>query len=168
MSVQDYFTPSESEILDVAESQAEDHSTQESPNPIHYNSEVSHGYEDIPSDIKDTTKTSHQNTTEYNANSDEIPELEEYWDNSQFNDADSTLITPILRVNESEEYTQQLLDLTDNQYYEEETAAYQLQYSSPDPDYYSLSTRRSQKPPRDPNGYYPPPLDPGDVQHWYV
>ena len=51
VSVQDHFTPSESEILDVIESQAEDYSTEESPDPIHNNSEVSHGYEDIPSDI---------------------------------------------------------------------------------------------------------------------
>ena len=93
MSVQDHFTPSESEILDVAESQAEDYSAEESPNPIHNNSEVSLGYEDIPSDIQDTTTTAHQNTTKYNANSDEIPELEEDWDNGQFDDAESTLIT---------------------------------------------------------------------------
>ena len=40
-----------------------------------------------------------------------------------------------------------MLDLTDNQYYEEETSVYQLQYSSPDPDYYNSPIRRSQKPP---------------------
>ena len=61
----------------------------------------------------------------------------------------------------------QLLDLTDNQYYKEETSDYQLQYSSPDPDYYSSSTRRTQKPPHDPNGYYPLPPDPADIQCWY-
>ena len=53
----------------------------------------------------------------------------------------------------------------DNQYYEEETSVYQLQYSSPDPDYYDLPPKRSQKPPHDPNGYYPPLLDPADIQH---
>ena len=61
-----------------------------------------------------------------------------------------------------------MLDLTDNQYYEEETSAYQLQYSSPDPDYYNPPPNRSQKPPCDPNGYYPPPPDPADVQCWYA
>ena len=66
------------------------------------------------------------------------------------------------------DYTQQLLDLMDNQYYEEETPDYQLQYSSPDPDYYSSSTRRTQKLPRDPNGYYPPPPNTADVQCWYT
>ena len=43
VSVQDHFYPSDSEILDVAESQAEDHSTEESSDPIHNHSEVSHG-----------------------------------------------------------------------------------------------------------------------------
>ena len=89
MSVQDHFTQSESDILDVAESQVEDYSTEGSPDPIHHNSEVSHGHEDFPSDIQDTTTTVHQNTTEYNAYSDEIPEFEEDWDNGQFDDAES-------------------------------------------------------------------------------
>ena len=92
VSVQDHFTPSESEILEVTESPSEDYSIEESPNRIHHNSEVSHGYEDLPSDIQDTTTTAHQNTTEYNADSDEIPVLED-WDNGQFDDAESTLIT---------------------------------------------------------------------------
>ena len=55
-----------------------------------------------------------------------------------------------------------------NQYYEEETPANQLQYSSPDPVYYSSSPRRSQKAPHDPNSYYPPPPNPADVQRWYM
>ena len=45
----------------------------------------------------------------------------------------------------------------DNQYYEEDTSAHQLQYSSPTPDYYNFPPRRSQKSPCDPNGYYPLP-----------
>ena len=166
VSVQDHFTPSEPDILDVAESQAEDYSAEESPDSIHHNSEVSHGPSDFSSDIQDTSTTAHQNTTKYNAYSDEIPELEEDWD------AESTLITHHNTHSESEQirwdYTQQLLDLTNNQYYKEETSDYQLQYSSPDPDYYSSSTRRTQKPPCDPNGYYPPPPDPADVQCWYA
>ena len=56
----------------------------------------------------------------------------------------------------------------DNQYYEEEISAYQLQYSSPDPDYYNSPIRMSQKPPHDPNSYYPPPPDPADILHWYT
>ena len=88
-----------------------------------------------------------------------IRELEEYWDNDQFADAESALITQHNTHSESErirwDYTQQLLDLADNQYYEEETPVNQLQYSSPDPDYYGTPPRRSQKAPHDPNGYYP-------------
>ena len=87
-------------------------------------------------------------------------------------DTESTLITQHKTHSESErirwDYTQQLLDLSDNQYYEEETPVNQLQYSSPDPDYYGLPTRRSQKACHDPNGYYPLPPDPTDVQHWYA
>ena len=171
MSVQDHITPSESENLDVAESQAEDHTTEESANPIYHNSEESHGYEDFPSDIQINTTAPYQTTTEYNIDSEEIPELED-WDNGQFADAESTLIIHHNTHSESErirwDYTQQLLDLTDNQYYEEETPVNQLQYSSPDPDYYRLPPRKSQRAPCDPNSYYPPLRDPADVQHWYA
>ena len=66
------------------------------------------------------------------------------------------------------EYTQHLLDLSDNQYYYEENHINQLQYSSPDPDYYGTSSRRLQTQPHDPTGYYPPPPDPADVQGWHA
>ena len=125
-----------------------------------------------PPDIQNNTTAQNQITPEYSADSEEIPELEEDWDNGQFADADSTLITQHNTHSESErirwDYTQQLLDLSDNQYYEEETPVDQLQYSSPDPDYYGSPTRRSQKAPHDPNGYYPPPPSSADVQHWYT
>ena len=39
VSVQDHFTPLESEILDVAESQAEDYTVEESTDTIYHNSE---------------------------------------------------------------------------------------------------------------------------------
>ena len=117
VSVQDHFTLSESEILDVAESQAEDHTTEESAYPIHHNSEESHGYEDFPSDIQINTTAPYRTTTEYNVDSKEIPELED-WDNGEFADAESTLITNHNTHSESErirwDYTQQLLDLMDN------------------------------------------------------
>ena len=87
VSVQDHFSPSESETLDVTDSQAEDHTTEESTCPIYHNSE------DFPSDIQINTTAPHQTTTEYNADSEEIPELEEDWDNGQLTDAESTLIT---------------------------------------------------------------------------
>ena len=72
VSVQDHFTPSDSEISDVTELQAEDHSTEESSNPIHNHSEVSHGYEYLPSGFQDTTTIACQDTTQYHADTDEI------------------------------------------------------------------------------------------------
>ena len=147
VSVQDHCTLSESEILEVTGSQAEDYSAEESPNPTHHNSEVSHGHKDIPSDIQDTTTTAHQNSTKYNAESDEIPELEEDWDNGQFDDTESSLITNHNTHSESkqirQDYTQQLLDSMDNHYYEEETSDSQLQYPRPDPDYYDRTIPNS-------------------------
>ena len=101
MSVQDHFTPADSGTLDVTELQAEDHSTEESFDPIHNHSEVSHGYEDLPSGIQDTTATAHGDTTPHYTNADEIPELED-WDNGQFNDAESTLINHHNTHSESE------------------------------------------------------------------
>ena len=93
VSVWEHFTPSESEILDAAESKTEDNTAEESSNFIYHNSEESHGYEDFPQDIQDHTTAQHQITPEYNNDSEEIPELEEDWDNGQFVDAESTLIT---------------------------------------------------------------------------
>ena len=88
--------------MDVTESQEEFYTTEESTNSIHHSSEVSHGYEDLPSDIQINTTTAHQTTTKYNANSDKIPESEEDWDNGQFADAESTLITHHNTHSESE------------------------------------------------------------------
>ena len=94
----------------------------------------------FPRDIQDHTAPQHQNTSEYNPDSEEIPELEEDRDNGQFEDVESILIIHHNTHSESErirwDYTQWLLDLTDNQYYEEETLISQLQYSIPDPGYY--------------------------------
>ena len=86
--------------MDVTESQA-DHSTEESFDPIHNHSEVSHEYEDIPSGIQDAPTTAHRDTTQYNARADEIPELED-WDNGQFDEAESTLINHLNTHSENE------------------------------------------------------------------
>ena len=97
VSVQGHFTPSGSEILDAAESQAE-----ESSDLIYQNSEESHGYEDFSSDIKNNTTAQNHITPEYSADSDEIPEIGEDWDNGQFADAESTLINHQNTHSESE------------------------------------------------------------------
>ena len=86
------------------------------------------------------------NSTEHNV-FDEIPQLEEDWENGQFADAHTNLINRHNTHSESEriqkEYTDHLLDLTDNQYCSEEYPLDQLQYSILDPDYYGPQPRRS-------------------------
>ena len=105
-----------------------------------------------------------QITSEDNIDPEEIPELEEDWDNSQFADADFNLINRCNTHSESEgirrEYTQHLLDLSDSQYYYEENPINQLQYSCPDLDYYWTPSRRSQTQPHDPNRHYLPTTRP--------
>ena len=111
-------------------------------------------------------------TSTNNNISDEIPQLEEEWENGQFTDADTNIIDRHNTHSESEriqkEFTEHLLDLTDNQYYSEEYPSNQLQYSILDPDYYGPLPRRPHTQPCYPAGYYPPPLDPADVQFWHT
>ena len=95
-------------------------------------------------------------------------------ENGQFEDADTNLIDQHNTHAESKhiqkEYSEQLLNLTNNQYYSEECPSAQLQYSIPDPDYYRPTPRRSHThiDSQNPVGYYPPPPDPADVQCWYA
>ena len=114
----------------------------------------------------------HQITSRHNIDSEEIPQLGEDWDNGQFAIADTNLINRHNTYSENErirkEHTQNLVDLSDNQYYSKENPVNQLQFSSPDSDYYWTLSRRSQTQPHDPTGYYPPPPDPADVQHWHT
>ena len=69
-------------------------------------------------------------TLGYSIDSEEIPELKEDWDNGQFADVDSSLITRHNTHSESEwirwDYIQQLLDLSENQYYKEQNPINQL------------------------------------------
>ena len=113
-----------------------------------------------------------QDTSSHTIDSEEISQLEEDWDDGQFADVDTNLINRHNTHSESERirkiYTQHLLDLSDNQYYYKENPINQLQYSSSDPDYYGTLSRRSHTQPSDPTGYYPPPPDPADIQHWHA
>ena len=124
----------------------------------------------LRSPMQNYTTEQSQITSGYSINPEEIPQLEEDWNNHQFADADTNLINRHNTHTESErirrEYIQHLLELSDNQYYYEENPINQLQYSSSDPDYHRTPTR--QKKPHNPNGYYPPPPDPADVQHWHA
>ena len=177
VSVCELFTSHEPESTNASNTQEEStdrdqldsrHSNSEDPQrPHNFSKQVS---DHLPED--DSTGQQQGISTEHSI-FDEIPQLEEEdWENGQFTDADPNLINRHNTHSESErirkEYTEHLLDLTDNQYYLEEYPSVQLQYSIPDPDYYGSQLRRSHTQPHNPAGYYPPPLDPADVQHWHT
>ena len=148
VSVQEHLTSPVPEVSDATNFQEED-TDGDQPDVIYNNSEESHGYDDFPQDIQNHTTEQNQITSGYSFDPEEIPDLEEDWDNGQFADADTNLITRHNTHSESErmrrEYTKHLLDLSNNQYYDEENPINQLQFSSPDPDYYGTLTRQSQK-----------------------
>ena len=73
-------------------SKQKDNTARESPDSICNNSEESHGYDDLLQDIQNHTTEQNQVTPGYSIDSEEIPELEEDWDNGQFADADTNLI----------------------------------------------------------------------------
>ena len=154
VSVQKHLPSPEPEVSDVTNFQED--TDGDPPDFIYNNSEESHGYDNFPQDIQKHSTEQNQITSGYSIDLEEIPELEEDWDNGQFADADTNLITRHNTHSESErirrEYTQHLLDLSDNQFYDEENPINQLQHSSPDPDYYRTPTRQSQKYPAIPTG----------------
>ena len=76
VSVQEHFTPSEPEVVDATESQAEDDTAGESSDFIYKNSEESHGYEDFSQDIQNHTTAQNQIIPESSTEL-ELPELEE-------------------------------------------------------------------------------------------
>ena len=143
----------------------------------HSNSGDSHRPCNFPQQISDHLPednfTGQQQATSTDNNVfDEIPQLEEDWENVHFTDADTNLINRHNTHSESQriqkEYTEHLLDLTDNQYYSEEHPLVQLQYSILDQDYYRPPMKRSHTQPCNPAGYYPPSPDPADVQCWHT
>ena len=155
VSVQEQLTSPEPEFSDATNFQEED-TDRDPPDATYNNLEESHGYVNFPQDIQNHTTEQHQITSGDSINSEEIPQLEEDQDNSQFTDADTNLINRNNTHSESErvrrENTQHLLDLSDNQYYNKVNPINQLQYSCPDPDYYGIPSRRLQTQPHDPNG----------------
>ena len=176
VSVQEWLTSPEPELSNATNFQ-EENTDMDPPNTTYNNSEEFHGHNNFSQHVPNHTPAQHsmgqhQITSGHNIDSEEIPQLEEDWDNGQFTDADTNLINRHNPHSESErirkEYTQHLLDLSDNQYYSKENSINQLQYSSPDPDYYGTLSKRSQTQPHDPAGYYPPPPHPADVQHWHA
>ena len=141
VSVLEHLISPEPEVSDVTNLQ-EEYTDRDPPDPAYNNLEESHGYDNFPQDIQNHTTEQCQITSGDSINSEEILQLEEDWDNSQFTDADTNMINRHNTHSESErirkEYTQHLLDLSDNQYYYKENPKNQLQYSCPDPDYYRI------------------------------
>ena len=176
VSVHELFTSPEQESIDASNTQ-EETTDREQLDTRHYSSEDSHRpcnfSQQISDHLPEDNSVGQQQVTSTDNNiSDEIPSLEEDWENGQLADADTNIINRHNIHSESEriqkEYTEHLLDLTDNQYYSEEYLSNQLQYSILDPDYYGPLPRRSNTQPHNPAGYYPPPPDPADVQHWHA
>ena len=176
VSVQELFTSPKPESINATNTQEEAADSNQF-NTGNSNLEDSHRPGNSPQQISDHLSEDNfarqqQVTSIHNNISDEIFPLEEDWENDQFTDADTNIINRHNTHSGSdrtpEEYTEHLLDLTDSQYYSEEYPSNQLQYSIPDQDYYGPSPRRSNTQPTNPAGYYPPPPDPADVQHWHA
>ena len=164
VSVQELFTSPEPESIDTTNTQEEATDSVQF-NTGHSNLEGSHRSGSFPQQISnqssDNSFTKQQQISPVHNNIlDEILPLEEDWENHQFTAADTYIINRHNTHSESEriqkEYTEQLLDLTDNQYYSEEYPSTRLQYSIPGPDYYGPLLRRSNTQPHNPAGYYPP------------
>ena len=91
VSVQEYLTSPEPEVSDATDFQ-EENTARDPPNFLYNNSEESCGYDDFSQDIQNHTTEQNQITSGYSIDSEEIPELEEDWDNGQFADTDTNLI----------------------------------------------------------------------------
>ena len=129
VSVQEQLASPKLDISDVTDFQGEN-THRDLPDPTYNNSEESHGYDNFPQHVQNYTTEQCQITSGDSIESEEIPQLEENWDNGQFTDADTNLINRHNTHSESErirrEYTQHLLDLSDNQYYYKENPINQL------------------------------------------
>ena len=116
VSVQEQLTSPEPEISDAADFQEED-PHRDPPDTTYNHSQESHGYDNFPQHIQNHTTEQHQITSGDSVDSEEIPQLEEDWDNGQFTDADTSLINRHNTHSESErirrDYTQHLLGLSD-------------------------------------------------------
>ena len=163
VSVQELFTSPKPESINATSTQKEA-ADSDQLNTGHSNSEDPHRPGNFPQQIPDhpsdySFARPQQVPSLHNSISDEIPQLEEDWENDQLADADTNIINRHNTHSESEriqkEYTEQLLDLTDNQYYSEEYPSTRLQYPFLDPDYYGPLPRRSKTQPGNPAGYHP-------------
>ena len=106
--VQEQLTSPEPEISGATDFQEED-SDRDLPNATYSNLEESHGYDNFPQHIQNHVTEQCQITVGDGIDPEEIPQLEEDWDNGQFTDADTNLINRHNTHSESErirrEYT---------------------------------------------------------------
>ena len=133
-------------------------------------------FQDLPeqalyAEVSKGVQPSQQNQ---NISMNEIPKSieEEDWEDQQFADADPTLITNNNTHGESKrlrkDYSEQLLSLSDQDYYSKDTTTSDFQYQIPEPGYYSSDTRpRPYQRYQNPNRYLPPPPDPDNIRRWY-
>ena len=128
LSLQEQLISPEPELSDATNFQ-EETTDRDPPNTAYNDSEESHGHDNFSQHIPNHTPVQHfmgqhQIDSSHTINSEEIPQLEEDWDDRQFANADTNLINRHNTHSESErirkEYTQHLLDLSDNQYYYKE------------------------------------------------
>ena len=117
VSVSEWLTSPEPELSDATNFQ-EEITDRDPPNTTTNNLEESHGYDNFFQHVPNHTIVQHfmgqhQITSRHNIDSEEIPQLEEDWDNSQFTDADANLINRHNIHSESErirrKYTEHLL-----------------------------------------------------------
>ena len=101
VSVQEHLTSPEPEVSDATDFQEEE-MARDPPDFKYNNSEESHGYDNFSQDIPNHTTEQNQITSGYSIDSEEIPELEEDWDNGKFADTDTNLITGHNTHSESE------------------------------------------------------------------
>ena len=129
ISVQEWLISPEPELSDATNFQ-EETTDRDLPNTTYNNLEESHGHDNFSQHIQNHTPVQHlmeqhQIDSSHTIDSEEISQLEEDWDDSQFANADTNLINRHNMHSESErirkEYTQHLLDLSDNQYYYKKT-----------------------------------------------
>ena len=171
VSVQKWLISPELELSDATNFQEE----RDPPNTTYNNLEESHGHDNFSQHVPNHTPVQHftgqhQIDSSHCIDSEEIPQLEEDWEDGQFTDADTNLINRHNPHSESErirkEYTQHLLDLSDNQYYYKE---YSISCSIPA--LIQIIMGHHQGDHRlnfmTPLAIIHPP-DPADIQHWHA
>ena len=129
VSIEEQLTSPEPELSDATNFQ-EETTDRDPPDTTCNNLEESYRHDNFSQYVPNHTPVQHlmgqhQISSRHNIDSEEIPQLEEDWDNGQFTDADTNLINRHNTHSKSERirraYTKHLLDLSDNQYYLKKT-----------------------------------------------